>query len=313
MMTESEKLTLSCAQVWGGNRSASAELSLPGLDTYLVSQPHDGAPAGGDVYYVSSCGTGRITRIVLADVSGHGSSASHLAGVMRGFMQRFLNHIEPVGLATALNEALMGDASRDQRFATALIMTFFSPSGSLSICNAGHPLPLVYRARQNRWSAFDQPDTANDVVNLPLGVLEDTGYEGRELVLHPGDVVLAYTDGLTETRDQQGNLLGTDALLHTLQSLVEKHGPEITHDAKPLGETLLTELRESGYTLDDDITLVISRCSKRSGGSSLGGRIGGLGRSMQMMLTPGSPTPWPELNRKTVSVSAIPPLPGKKK
>jgi len=306
-----DKLTLSCSQVWGGNRATSTALSLPGLDTWVGSVPHREAPAGGDVHFVSSCGTGRITRLVLADVAGHGTHAAQVAGMLRGLMQRFLNHVEPVGLANAMNRALMGSDQRDQRFATAVIMTFFSPNGSLSVCNAGHPAPALYRREANAWQHVEQPDTKGQVVNLPLGVLEETGYMGRECKLNPGDVVVAYTDGLTEARDDAGNELTTAGLLDALRRLTDDHGPELTDEPQRLGDALLQSLRDRGFTLDDDITLVVSRCTERSAGSSLGDRVKGIGRSFRLMLTPGEPTPWPELTRQTVSPSALP-LPGGK-
>jgi len=308
-----EKLTLSCSQVWGGNRATSTALQLPGLDTWVASVPHQQQRAGGDVHYVSSCGTGRITRLVLADVSGHGTPAAQVAGILRDLMQRFLNRIEPVSLAKAMNTALLGNADRDERFATAVIMTFFSPTGGLSVCNAGHPTPLLYRHAKQAWRSIQQPDTQGDIVNLPLGVLDETGYQGRECTLHPGDVVLLYTDGLTEAQDTQGNELTTAGLLETLQQLSDGQGSQPTADPQHLADTLLESLRGRGYTLDDDITIVASRCTERSSGSTLGDRVKGFGRAVRAMLTPGVPTPWPELNRQTVSASALPPLTGKKR
>jgi len=56
---------------------------MPGLDAWVSSQPEGHAVAGGDVYYFSSCASGRITRILLADVSGHGELIARTAAGLR--------------------------------------------------------------------------------------------------------------------------------------------------------------------------------------------------------------------------------------
>jgi len=57
---------IACSEAWGGNRAAAVALVVPGLEGGVVSRPWHGAEAGGDVHDVSSCGTGRITRLMLA-------------------------------------------------------------------------------------------------------------------------------------------------------------------------------------------------------------------------------------------------------
>src|SRR6188474_3793463 len=54
--------TMSCMEVWGGNQGVDTGVQMAGLDAWIYSRPYGKASAGGDVYYVSSCATGRITR-----------------------------------------------------------------------------------------------------------------------------------------------------------------------------------------------------------------------------------------------------------
>jgi hypothetical protein len=61
-------------EIFGSNQAADNAFSSPGLDIWVYSRPHGEAASGGDVYYVSLCGGGVITRFILADVSGHGAS-----------------------------------------------------------------------------------------------------------------------------------------------------------------------------------------------------------------------------------------------
>ena len=75
---------MQCMEVWGGNQVVDSGVVMAGLDAWVYSKPFGGAEGGGDVYYVSSCATGRITRLLVADVSGHGSSVAQTAAGLRG-------------------------------------------------------------------------------------------------------------------------------------------------------------------------------------------------------------------------------------
>ena len=59
-------------EVWSGSQLTTQGVAFGGLDAWVYSKPFGGAKQGGDIYYASSCATGRITRLLLADVSGHG-------------------------------------------------------------------------------------------------------------------------------------------------------------------------------------------------------------------------------------------------
>lgn len=255
------------------------------------------------MHYISSCGTGRIARLMLADVSGHGGDAAGVASKLRRVMQRYMNHIEPQALAKRLNRDI-GDAVGDTgRFATALVLTFFSPDGGLSLCNAGHPPPMLYRRASGRWSPIVQPDTQERIANLPLGVLDSVGYEGRELTLEPGDVVLAYTDCLIEASrcDEAGRpdgpMLDISGLRDTLNALPiasdPQAGPRVVVDA------LLDRLSREKYVLDDDLTVVALMCTERSAGRGTASRMMGVVRALRMMagaIVGRSPAPWPEFS-----------------
>ena len=297
-----EQAAIACSEVWGGNRAVETSLSLPGLEGYVVSRPYRNASAGGDVHYVSSCGTGRIIRLVLADVAGHGDEASASADQLRTLMRQFINHIEPRRMATQMNVSFTCSASSDQRFATALIMTFFTPTGELTLCNAGHPPPMVYRQRAASWSAVDQPRDEVGIHNLPLGVLEESGYLGREVVLEPGDLLLAYTDCLTEARDATGGELKMSGLIEVANRLT----PRCTRDdPSQLIPALLSSVAMGGYRFDDDLTLLLLRCTSRSNGAAIRMRLAGVARGVSSLWRRG-PIPWPEVSVKNLGGSVLP-------
>ena len=85
---------MTCMEVWGGSQLTSNGVELSGLDVWVYSKPYGEAQRGGDVYYVSSCATGRISRVLLADVSGHGTSVAATAADLRSLMRRFVNRLD---------------------------------------------------------------------------------------------------------------------------------------------------------------------------------------------------------------------------
>jgi serine phosphatase RsbU (regulator of sigma subunit) len=239
-------------EVWGGNRGTDKSFEMPGLRTWVFSRPYLEAKSGGDVYYVSSCASGRITRVLLADVMGHGSLAADTARGLRDLMRENINMIRQTSLVRALNQRF-SDVARQGGFATALIGTFFAPQRSLAICNAGHPLPLVYRVAESKWSPLlPRRGDASTLVDMPLGILDEVEYLMTETRLDFGDLVLGFSDALTESRDRAGKLLGGEGILKLVQQL-DASKPEI------LIPSLLEAIRrEAPDNLShDDLTVVL--------------------------------------------------------
>ncbi len=283
-------------------------LTLPGLEGAVFSRPHKGDAGGGDVHLVSSCGTGRITRLLLADIAGHGEGVSELGRRLRLAMQRYMNHISPQALASRMNHDMNELTPDSGTFATAIILTFFAPDGGLSLCNAGHPPPMLYRGRKRRWRAVDQPDPVGgeggeggggDVNNLPLGILEEVGYTGRDLTLHPGDLLFAYTDCLNEATHADGHDLGTAGLLDALGRVRDP-------DPASLTPALLADLSERGYGLDDDLTTVTLRCSGRSEGAGVLDKVTATARTFRDVAIGERPFPWPELSWLNLGGAVLP-------
>src|SRR5713226_4905196 len=146
-------------EVWGGSQITARGVEFGGLDAWVYSKPYGQAERGGDVYYASSCATGRISRLLLADVAGHGNSAAAAAADLRTLMRRFVNRLDQTEFVRMLNQQFAA-LSREGGFATAIVTTFFAPSRRLTICNAGHPRPFLYRVAQRQWNflGHDAPD-----------------------------------------------------------------------------------------------------------------------------------------------------------
>jgi serine phosphatase RsbU (regulator of sigma subunit) len=207
-------------EIWGGSAAAERSVSTPGLDLWVWSRPFEQATGGGDVHYVSLCGGGVITRLILADISGHGASVADVAHSLRDLMRRNINNKSQARLVRDLNRQFT-EMARLSRFATAIVATYLAHRDELTICNAGHPRPLWFRAATRAWEFVDVEDRSDrrGLANLPLGIDDSTSYPQATLSLAPGDMVLIYTDALTETSKPGGEMLGEPGLLNLVRSL----------------------------------------------------------------------------------------------
>lgn len=285
---------MQCLEVWGGNQATNNGVVMPGLDAWVFSRPYEDDDAGGDIHYVSSCATGRIIRVLVADVSGHGSQVAKVAGSLRNLMRRYVNFVDQTRVVRGLNTEFASLAEQGS-FATAVVATFWAPTDNLVITNAGHPRPLWYRARNRAWEYLDQraPSSSAGPSNIPLGIAEPTLYDEVSIHLGPGDLVLIYTDSLLEARDRDGRLLG-EAGLRDLVGQFDPANPD------ELIRSLLTRLEAiSGRPPDDDVTALLLRPNAlKPRGSILTGLKAGLfmtGAFLGSLRPGGQPFPWPEL------------------
>lgn len=246
---------MQCMEVWGGNKATWSQFSLPGLDLWVHSEPFRSSDGGGDVYYLSSCASGRITRMLLADVSGHGASVAPVAVALRDLMRQNINFIKQTRLVASLNSQFESIAATGC-FATAVVSTFFAPTRMLSVCNAGHPLPLFRGASTALWRSSVAGTDEEAKNNMPIGIVDDSGYRSTKLRLNVNDMVLTYTDSLSESTDADGKMLGTQGVCDIVNSL-NSLSPEL------LIPSLLAAIRRlnSDNLLSDDTTVMLLRAN----------------------------------------------------
>ena len=243
-----------CMEIWGGMSAANDAISTPGLNVQIFAEPFEGSHEGGDVHYLSSCGAGKISRFLLADVAGHGDAVAEVAGNLRKLLRRNINNPDTTKLARSLNDEF-AELANNGRFATAILTTYFAPTNQLVVVNAGHPRPMWHRARTGIWEILDHqaaPTDAGGPANLPLGVLSGTDYEQFAVNMEPDDIVLLFTDSLTEAKDSAGNMLGQDGLLELTREVPIEDG------SVGFCERLLDKVAayRGGTPADDDVTLV---------------------------------------------------------
>jgi hypothetical protein len=243
-------------EVWGGSQLTTRGVEMGGLDAWVYSKPFGDAQRGGDVYYASSCATGRISRLLLADVAGHGTSVASTAANLRTLMRRFVNRLDQTEFVRLLNQQFTA-LSEVGTFATAIVATFFAPTQRMIVCNAGHPRPLLYQYAKKEWTLLGaEAENDGSTNNMPLGILDVTEYEQFDVELENGDCVLAYTDALIESRDADGEMFGEAGLLRILR-LVGDVEPQL------LTKALLREItdRHPGNLTEDDVTVLLVRAN----------------------------------------------------
>lgn len=257
---QTDALELACREIWGGTGPAQSRLTVPGLEAWVFARPHRGQASGGDIHYVGLCGHGILSRFVVADVSGHGPAVSDLANDLRELLRRNMDNPNQAELMKALNRDF-GELAQEGAFATAVVSSYISLNHHLVIANAGHPRPIWREASTGTWQPLhhgmaqavtDVPGVVEHNVDLPLGVIGETGYQQFAIELFAGETVVFYTDSLTEARDPQQKMLCEEGLIAMAERLDFA-------DPERFGQELLKGVEQ--YTgddgIDDDITLLV--------------------------------------------------------
>ena len=229
-------------------------MELPGLSAWISCRPLSPATEGGDLHYMTVCGKGAISRVVLADVAGHGEVVSSVAERLRDGLRKHVNTWDQSILIQELNNSFLAGANGVQ-YATAFVLGHYVQSGEMLFTNAGHVPPLWYRAAERKWLIISHSTPyAKDVADLPLGLIAGTPYTQTAIQLSPGDLLVLYTDGISESRDAAGRELGFDQLA-SFASTVPVELPD------KAGEALLScvEMFRRPVPAADDETMVVLR------------------------------------------------------
>lgn len=161
---------------------------VPGFE--FAADYETSARAGGDYYDFFPLDKGRW-GLFIADVSGHGTPAAVLMAITHAIAHSQPGaHTPPGALLEYLNNELARAYTLDGTFVTAFYAILDPSNGKLTYSSAGHNPPRL--ARENRMHSL------NDSGSLPLGIVEGQSYGQSETVLEPGDMLLLYTDGITE-------------------------------------------------------------------------------------------------------------------
>ena len=199
--------------------------------TSVAYRPSDGPGAGGDFYDALTLPGGKAA-FILGDVSGHGRQSLARTAFARFTLRAYLEAgLEP---RTALQVAgRVIDQHLDGHFATVVIAVHDPADGSLTYACAGHPAPIVVGPTR--------PEPILAASAPPIGLELPTGVRQTTIPLPPGSVVCLYTDGLAESRTEEGILgrprladivaeLGRGATASGLLKAVAKEARLVTDD-----------------------------------------------------------------------------------
>jgi len=206
-----------CGEVRGGNGFTHQLVELPGLRGVLYSRPCEGAH-GGDIHYLSKCGSGLMSRVCLADVAGHGEAVSAIGRGIHDHLRRSVDVIDERKVLSRFNARL--NAGSVQAMTTVVLTTYYPPRRRLTVCYAGHPVGWLYRAETSRWTMLQSeatpPTTGPVFLDIPIGLGFTPAFTRHRFRVSPGDRLLLITDGVLETTspdDNQFDRHGIDRLL----------------------------------------------------------------------------------------------------
>ena len=203
---------------------------------------------GGDFYDFISLRDER-SAFVLGDVSGKGVAAALLAAMAQGALQaQFTSNLPLAEVVTSLNKVLV-QRSASNRFITLFCATL-DLDGHFTYINAGHNPPVLVRA-----NGETETLTTKSVL---LGAFDFVEYKPRQTRLAPGDVVVMYTDGVTEASDADNQMFGDERL--------EKLVREGVHlGAEEIKQWIMDEVLNftAGLPQGDDITLIVLKMRQR--------------------------------------------------
>ena len=186
MYDESEKpYVLVCNEVWGGNRKVIRTVRLASLVAWVASVPINEGEGGGDLHYMSLCDHDMISRVALADVSGHGRDVNAVTQTLRKLMRKNINAWDQADFMRGLNDTF-GQGGND-KYATAIVLSFHRVTGRLAFSNAGHLPPLWYHAAQRAWGWLEEgtDPQAKKVSGLPVGLIPGSDYRQSVVTLKP--------------------------------------------------------------------------------------------------------------------------------
>jgi sigma-B regulation protein RsbU (phosphoserine phosphatase) len=203
------------------------------------------AHVGGD-YYDFFKRDDHTVDLLIADVSGHSVGAALIMAEVRTLLRAQVNSANSASaILQLLNSQLYDDLTRAELFITMFYAKYNSATGRLSFANAGHNRPII--SRDGEHSCIEL-----DTEGLILGVKTSVMFEERSFELKAGDVLLFYTDGLTEARNDRDELFGNERVCALLGTL--RHMP-----AREIIESIYTAVRDftASETFQDDISLVV--------------------------------------------------------
>ncbi|NLG98126.1 MAG: GAF domain-containing protein [Chloroflexi bacterium] len=221
--------------------------TLPQLEHWELDVRWETArQVGGDFYDVFKIGENKIS-LVIADVSDKGLPAALYMTVARTLIRAYAaENRSPAEVLQEVNELLVNESS-ESMFITAVYAVLSLDTGELVYTNAGHNLPLIYHARTGEVQPLKKGGMA-------LGIFNNIKLTDHTLKIKPGELLILYTDGVTDLLSPDGDVFGE----RRLYEIIQDKGKESVEDLLEALDDALLEFRR-GVPPADDITLLALR------------------------------------------------------
>jgi serine phosphatase RsbU (regulator of sigma subunit) len=233
---------------------------LEGWQTAVVLQP--ARETSGDFYDFIPLVNGRWGLLV-ADVADKGMGASLYMALCRTLMRTYASEfvMQPELVFSAVNGRMLTE-TRSAMFVTVFYAVLDPFAGTLTYCNAGHPPPYLLRVRRGRTNEIrTQPLNRT---GMAMGVVQDTTWQQCTVSMEAGDVLVLYSDGITEAHNAQNDLFGDQRLLETVESRVLESANAVGPGIRPLSAQAILDallVRVRGFVgsapQSDDLTLMV--------------------------------------------------------
>ena len=220
--------------------------AIPGVDIGTFYRPAlDEANIGGDFYDVFEIVTGKYA-VVIGDVSGKGLSAAAQVSMIRNLLRCLLyQNGPPATTATELNK-MITDRKLMTGFVTLAVCIYEVDNRKLSFVSCGHETLLIRRSGSSDIEALTP-------TGPPIGIMSDYVYEQVDTVMAAGDMLLLYTDGLTEAGLDHRNMLGVSGVADTVP-----RGDQSASAQQVALEMIAKVEAFAGGTLADDACLIVA-------------------------------------------------------
>lgn len=202
---------------------------------------------GGDYYDFFISHTKRPS-FAIADVSGHSIGAALTMAAFRSAIRAQMDSEFTTSiLVQRINQILFEDLFQAEQFISMAFLKYLKSRQLIQFTNAGHPPPIMWRSSTETFEELHTDDPL-------LGIEPVSIYHEKQVVVSKGDVIVLYTDGVTEVTNEKGERFGKEKLFGLLENIMDKTPIEIV-DSVVEGAASFAE----PAALRDDITSMVLR------------------------------------------------------
>jgi sigma-B regulation protein RsbU (phosphoserine phosphatase) len=224
----------------------------PDLPGYSIAARAIPAHSVGGDFYDFIIRSDQVVYLVLADIAGKGIPAAMLTSTARSLYRLSSgNERGPAQALCEVNERMYDDLTQAGMFITMLAAQLNCRDGKIDYANAGHTEALLWCMRDRSCKYFP-------VTGIPLGIQQEFDLTELEIAIYPGDVLVLYSDGITEATNPQGQQFGRERMQMILQLSFDQEPEELLNQ-------IIQGVDEFGQNAphSDDITLIILKALPR--------------------------------------------------